>query len=1008
MTFPMSATKPHTLQVWRMMVLLLCCWVPLSLVLAAPSITNASPIVLSRSALLEDFGDNRAQRPSEVSSSARVWRRYTVNEGLPQNSVVAITEDVQGFIWMATYGGLVRFDGHSFERFGLSEGFASERFTALYADQDARLWIGTEDSGLYWWANGQLQRAAFCNQRCGINHIAQDQHHRIYVASANGLYMLAADGDPSQPAAWRSLSPFANHIVHSVAIANGSIAVGRGHELWLGKTQSLQFAHLADAPDRQSFIRLRALEDDIFVLAGRSLLHLIDDQLQQVMLLEAGQSAVSVVRHQGATWLGVSPGGLLRISDQNAAEALPIERADWPQTLLSDLYVDRNGDFWIGSNSSGVLRSRPRHVESLGGLDLPLARPVMAVVNDQRGGLLVGLVCGGVYRYTKGQWLSVLGNDPNFSCVFGLLPESNDDDALYIAASSKSILKLSGANGSERRLLPLAGKSEAITIRGVFRDRRGRLWAGAQDGLYLEQANVFVRLADSPNTVINAMGELSDGRMWLASGDGVYLSGTDVAAKFTRIDGPAMPGARALLELASNDWLIGTYGAGLFRVTDGRVQQFHTGLGLHENFSSCLLRDQNDLIWSSGNRGISLIPLAQLNQFQHASSDQDLALNPTLLNQDDGMTAAETNGGTQNSCARMPDGRFVFTTIDGLAFVNPASFSAHLPTQPIFFAVGSSRNWLASGQSAVVPTDTGFMELRFSVPDFRAGSTLRFRHRLTSAGFRQPWTTSTSSRSVQLNALPYGLSQFDVQVDGASGLRQTASIQLFRGKPWYLHPLALAIASIAALLIVSLLVRRRINALKRNAVTLEQTVQMRTQALSQALAEVETLAMTDSLTGLANHRALMQTLESVTQDHKNANAANKNWALALLDVDQFKLYNDHFGHPAGDVLLQRVASWLRTLPGLQCVARQGGDEFALLFSEADYDNIERALAELCSSAKASAIAHAPNARLSQVSLSIGAIYIDQATSAELALKLADQALYQVKQRGGSGFCLQRG
>ena len=96
---------------------------------------------------------------------------------------------------------------------------------------------------------------------------------------------------------------------------------------------------------------------------------------------------------------------------------------------------------------------------------------------------------------------------------------------------------------------------------------------------------------------------------------------------------------------------------------------------------------------------------------------------------------------------------------------------------------------------------------------------------------------------------------------------------------------------------------------------------------------LERLSVTDGLTGLVNHRALMQRLaEEAQRSRRNRHS----FTVIMADVDHFKQYNDTFGHPQGDVVLQQVAGVLREATrSVDCVARYGGEEFAVLLPETE-------------------------------------------------------------------------
>lgn len=156
--------------------------------------------------------------------------------------------------------------------------------------------------------------------------------------------------------------------------------------------------------------------------------------------------------------------------------------------------------------------------------------------------------------------------------------------------------------------------------------------------------------------------------------------------------------------------------------------------------------------------------------------------------------------------------------------------------------------------------------------------------------------------------------------------------------------------------------------------------------------ELERLSVTDGLTGLSNHRALMQRLNEETMRSRRG---KHSFAVIMSDVDNFKQYNDTFGHPEGDVVLKKVAGILKEATRtVDCAARYGGEEFAILLPETDLAGALEVAERVRSRVEA---AEFPGRK---VTLSIGvAVYPKHGDTAANVIGAADAALYVAK-RGG--------
>lgn len=181
--------------------------------------------------------------------------------------------------------------------------------------------------------------------------------------------------------------------------------------------------------------------------------------------------------------------------------------------------------------------------------------------------------------------------------------------------------------------------------------------------------------------------------------------------------------------------------------------------------------------------------------------------------------------------------------------------------------------------------------------------------------------------------------------------------------------------------------------------SLEQKVAERTEALEQANQQLALLSITDPLTGLANRRRFNDVLES---EWLRALRGHSCIGAVMIDIDQFKLYNDHYGHQGGDACLKLVATTLSDSlrQGVDLVARYGGEEFALILPDADYETTLRVAERARAGVAALQAPHAmADHGLVTVSIGVTALVPTAQVTAEQLFAMADTALYEAKQNG---------
>ena len=190
-----------------------------------------------------------------------------------------------------------------------------------------------------------------------------------------------------------------------------------------------------------------------------------------------------------------------------------------------------------------------------------------------------------------------------------------------------------------------------------------------------------------------------------------------------------------------------------------------------------------------------------------------------------------------------------------------------------------------------------------------------------------------------------------------------------------------------------------LDSVKASERQLEDRVERRTEELHVAMRKLEELSVTDALTGIANRRRFDAVLNT---EWKRAERANLPLALAMLDVDHFKKFNDRYGHLQGDNCLKKVAEALAeniSRPG-ELIARYGGEEFVFISPNTDGNLAVKLAQKVCDTLRAFGISHA-DSDVGYVTTSIGvaAVIPQQGKSPDSLIKAADAALYRAKAGG---------
>jgi diguanylate cyclase (GGDEF)-like protein len=269
-------------------------------------------------------------------------------------------------------------------------------------------------------------------------------------------------------------------------------------------------------------------------------------------------------------------------------------------------------------------------------------------------------------------------------------------------------------------------------------------------------------------------------------------------------------------------------------------------------------------------------------------------------------------------------------------------------------------------------------------------------------GFDRDWvTTDANHRSATYTNLDPGTYVFEVKAANEQGLwsEQPASVTIRILPPfWQTWWFRLAVA-VVAIGLLAMAYRARVRSLTRRQKQLQALVAARTGELEESNAKLATLSSTDALTGITNRRGFD---EALVAEWRRATRGGHALALAMLDVDHFKSYNDFYGHPAGDQCLRAVAALVEKFGRRtgDLVARYGGEEFALLAPSTDAAELTALAETICRELERLALPHAQSPYgVITISIGVAAMVPDEANDAGMLVRAADQALYRAKLAG---------
>ncbi|MEJ6001101.1 two-component regulator propeller domain-containing protein [Paucibacter soli] len=956
---------------------------------------------------------------SLLEGSARALSQYKVDvwqteQGLPLNTVQALYQSHDGYLWVGTAGGLARFDGARFTGFDARQApsMASEPVFGFMEDGQKNLWIGhSKGAAIYRKGSFQTMFGSELTDGRRVWAFAQAADGAVWAATENGLVRWnkgatrlyqQADGLPSNRL--RTLAFDRAGTLWIGTSGGGLVALADGRFRTLGPEQGfphLQVRHVIADPAGGIWAAtagaglVRVQED------GRMRVYTVADGLPSDQLTSLARDA------QGALWIGSWGAGLSRMSEDGRFSTISTANGLAGDQIWS-VQADREGSIWIGTWVGGLNRLRNRAFGVLGTPEGLSHDNVRAVLHGRQGVSWVATSGGGLNRIEEnGQRISVLRKADGLPTdeISSLLEDR--DGALWIGSYTAGVARLQG--GKIERFGPDQGLPSA-EVRALFQDRSGTLWAGTQSGLARFSGKGFeaVRDAGAPRGGVAAMLQDRQGTLWFGTtGDGLVRLRDGRFETLSKADGLVSNWIMALYEDADAKLWIGTNGEGMNRLSDGRLTAIRPADGLWDGIALTILEDRAGYLWMSCNRGFFRVARAELNAF---AEGRVARVKSTGYGPGDALRSTTFAGGLQPAGAIDAQGRLWLPSSNGLVIVDPVRLpGAGQPPQIQLEGVlldGVNRPLDAE---VLLPPGSVPLTIRYTAMTLLNADRVRFRYQME--GITRDWVDAGRSREAAFPALPHGRYRFRVaaSTDGEHWSEAAAPL-LITVRP-YLYQTAWfqALALLGTLAAMLALFRLRTHALRARQVEMERLVAQRTEELRLANEHLSRLSFVDALTGLANRRRFDEVL---AEEWRRARRNRVPLALVIADIDGFKLYNDRLGHLEGDRCLSAVAAVFAHVVGRagDLAARYGGEEFVVLLPGADPAAAARVAEGIRAACEALAIPHpaAPVGEVITLSLGVASCLPSEQTSAETLFALADAALYRAKQEGRNRVCVGGG
>lgn len=498
---------------------------------------------------------------------------YDNRNGLPTSEANAIVQTSDGFIWIGSYAGLIRYDGNTFERMDSTGGISSIK--CLYADSRDRLWIGTNDNGIAVMERGEIRMWGKADgmKSAHIRAITEDGSGTVYIATTCGIALIDTEGQLRM----MEDGPIAEANMRELRMGNDGIIYGTtnfGDLLRIRDGKLINFYGIEDNPAKGAGPILPDPEAPgkiYFEGADFRFYHArFEESLTEIEEIDI--SPLSYVEQMeyidGSVWICTSYGiGVLRKDGFHTAEDLPMNNS------IAHVITDESGNLWFTSSRQGVMKVVANQFTDLFG-QYGLAENVVNTTCMEDGKLFIGTDTG----------LIVIGEDGPVSAL--------------------PLTKAVTASGEDLGAEDLVKLLDGCRIRSIIRDSRGRLWISTwrKCGLLRYEKGEVLAFTQEDGLLSNgirAICERKDGTILVALVGGVnVIEGDRIIAGYSEKDGITNTESLTVSEGPNGDIVIGSNGGGIYVIGESGLWTINVEDGLPSDIVMRLKQDpKRDVTW---------------------------------------------------------------------------------------------------------------------------------------------------------------------------------------------------------------------------------------------------------------------------------------------------------------------------------------------------------------------------------------------------------------------------
>lgn len=762
-----------------------------------------------------------------------VRQSWKSENGLPQNTITSITQTPDGFIWLGSKEGLIRFDGVEFVKYDVNKikQLKSNEVWTLKTDSKGVMWIGTNGGGLTYYAKGKFGNYTIKDGLAdnSVWSVFEDSNGHLWIGTAGGGISVLTDGKFKTINTNDGLS--GNYVWTIVEDREGAIWAGTdGNFVSRIKNNKIKVYNTSEGYiGDYTMASLADRNGNLWF--GAAGVGLIKYNGKKFQVFTEGKDIPSniiwsiVQDKKGNIWIG-SDGGLTKYT--KGIFDTYTESDGLPGGTVSSVYEDLEGNIWIGTKGGGISKFTDAEITTFTTKEGLSHNNVYSVYADYEDNLWI-CTNKGLDRYNDGQFYSSYKKlGLSYDIIISLTRRRNGE--IWLGTDGAGIFRL--FNGKFINYTKEDGLT-SNTIWSIYEDNKGTVWIGADGGGLVKFENDVFQVVNNEKIIgeyISCIIEDRDSSLWIGTRDG---------AGIYKIDRNGVTSIDTGNGLLSNDvysfyvdkknilWV--ATDNGLCKVVGNKVYSYTEKEGLPSKLIYSAIDDNFGYLWMSSN--IGLIRISK-NEFDRIDSGIKYKLSAQVFGTTEGMATTECNNGFP-SCTKTKDGKLWFPTIKGVAMIDPSTLDSDsiIPNMVIESFKANGKNYDVNSNIVVEP-GSGDLEIYFAALSYKSLEKISYKYKLE--GFDKDWIDGGKRREAFYTNIPPGKYIFKVMSNdkGKHGL-YTKIVQInFELKPhFYQTTLFYIILILTFITLIYFIYKLRVMRIIRHELMLEHKVEERSKEL---------------------------------------------------------------------------------------------------------------------------------------------------------------------------------